>query len=289
MRHWSKAAIIALVALLPLTMAPTGGLPSRPTFAYLKLNSATSAINATCRSSASANNRCWATEINGSGDMFSYAATDAGAATGTPWRTVDRTNAAVDQVVFTAESAAVVARRAGSSSDSPFFQWQTLAGASLGYMQAVDSTNLVEIANTQPGGALNLVTTGGGPVQVNGAPITWGTYTPSVANVLNSSGGTSLASQFMRLGNVVTVSGRVLGNASAAGSYQFGVSLPVASNFTQPQQAAGAGQASGSAMPANDRACGVSADAANDRALVTSVASGAGTTDCFYSFTYVVL
>lgn len=106
-----------------------------------------------------------------------------------------------------------------------------------------------------------------------------GTYTPTLTNVQNSSSNAALSAwQYMRVGNVVTVSGAFGTNMTAANAdTSVGVSLPVASNF------AGIGDAGGvvTQFAANAVAHPTGecvADATNDRLTVawTSINTGTG-------------
>lgn len=67
-----------------------------------------------------------------------------------------------------------------------------------------------------------------------------GTYTPTLTNVTNLADSTAYACQYLRVGDVVTVSGAVAMDATAAGAVELRVSLPIASDFTSSVQAGGA-------------------------------------------------
>lgn len=66
-----------------------------------------------------------------------------------------------------------------------------------------------------------------------------GTYTPTLTNVTNIAASTATVCQWMRIGDVVTVSGSVDIDPTAAGACVLRMSLPVASNFTATSQAGG--------------------------------------------------
>lgn len=66
-----------------------------------------------------------------------------------------------------------------------------------------------------------------------------GTYTPTLTNTTNVSASTAVECQYSRVGNVVTVSGRVDTTSSATGVIELTLSLPVNSAFTQNYQAGG--------------------------------------------------
>lgn len=69
--------------------------------------------------------------------------------------------------------------------------------------------------------------------------ISSGTYTPTLTNVTNVAASTAAVCQWMRVGNVVTVSGTVQIDPTAAGNTVLNMSLPVVSNFTATTQAGG--------------------------------------------------
>ena len=130
----------------------------------------------------------------------------------------------------------------------------------------------------------------GGNVAVGGnlsaANLLSGTYTPTLDNTTNISASTAYACQYMRVGSVVTVSGKVDITATATGLIALGMTIPVASNFASNGQCGGAGvQASDSTGQAG---C-FTADSTNDRAtFYANVASTSGRT-WFFSFTYQII
>ena len=89
---------------------------------------------------------------------------------------------------------------------------------------------------------------------------TSGTYTPTGAIVTNLDSVTPSVSMWIRVGNVVTVSGSAVVDPTASGSLSFRLSLPVASNFGALTDASGNGQVFSSF---------VQGDATNDALLVT--------------------
>lgn len=73
--------------------------------------------------------------------------------------------------------------------------------------------------------------------------VDYGTYTPTLGGVMgNVASSAAFPCQWMRVGNIVTVSGRVAVTPTASTTHtQIGISLPVASTFTQTGQCAGTG------------------------------------------------
>ena len=112
-----------------------------------------------------------------------------------------------------------------------------------------------------------------------------GTYTPTFTAVANCSGITSFDSQYLRVGNVVTVSGRVgLTVTSGTTTTTVGISIPIASNFTITSQCSGTGnQTLGNVSGV------IIADSTNDRAELTFTSSSSGVAGYAYIFTYVIV
>lgn len=112
-----------------------------------------------------------------------------------------------------------------------------------------------------------------------------GTYTPTLYNTTNVDASTAYTCQYMRVGSVVTVSGRVDIDANGTGATTLGISLPVASNFTAAEQCAGTGVD----ITDNDKALWVEADPTNDRALLKTFSVGLADHAVYFTFTYSVL
>jgi hypothetical protein len=112
-----------------------------------------------------------------------------------------------------------------------------------------------------------------------------GTYTPTLTNVTNVASSTTLPCQYMRVGNVVTVSGSVQIQSTTGGTVSaLGISLPIASTFTASRQLGGFGGANNGQLTAL-----LSGDATNNRASLNVVHSTTTLFTHFFSFTYQVL
>lgn len=115
----------------------------------------------------------------------------------------------------------------------------------------------------------------------------FGIYTPTLTNVANVAGSTAFACQWQRVGNVVTVSGRIdIDPTAASVNTEIGLSIPVPSNFAS--DAACCGSASPWAI------AGVSAailgDSVNDRAVLKYLnAADVAARAWFFHFTYLVI
>lgn len=112
-----------------------------------------------------------------------------------------------------------------------------------------------------------------------------GTYTPTLTNVANLDASTAYACQYLRVGQVVTVSGKVDVDPTAGAATQLGISLPLASNFGNAQECGGAAFASGIA----GQGAAIRADATNDRAEMVWVAVDLTNQPMYFSFTYQMI
>lgn len=117
-------------------------------------------------------------------------------------------------------------------------------------------------------------------------PPPFGTYTPTLTAVANVDTATPSVCQWLRRGNVITVSGRVDIDCTAAANTltQVGMSLPVASDLTVSGQLAGGGGI-GQATYQNFLCLG---DTANNRATLQFLSNGTTSAAAFFSFTYLV-
>jgi hypothetical protein len=117
-----------------------------------------------------------------------------------------------------------------------------------------------------------------------------GTYTPTLTNSINITGSTSGVAQWMRVGNVVTVScGNINIDPTTSGGVasQVGISLPIASNFTVDVQCGGTAIGR-SNVPF--QVGQIYADTANDRAALDFVTtSDVSPEQWSFQFTYVVV
>lgn len=112
-----------------------------------------------------------------------------------------------------------------------------------------------------------------------------GTYTPTLTNVTNISASTAYACQYMRVGNVCTVSGKVDIDPTAAGAIELGMSLPIASNLAAQEQCAGTVVG----VTALDDALWVEGDATNNRAAIKCTAIGVANHSNYFTFTYLII
>jgi hypothetical protein len=117
-----------------------------------------------------------------------------------------------------------------------------------------------------------------------------GTYTPTLTNTANISSSTANLCQYMRIGNMVTVSGVVYitPTSGAAALTQLGMSLPIASAFVNDWEAlAGTFMAYlGTSTPFGGS---ITADKTNDRATFLWRTPDASPLEYAFQFTYKIL
>lgn len=114
-----------------------------------------------------------------------------------------------------------------------------------------------------------------------------GTYTPSLTNVTNIDSSTAYDAQYIRVGNVVTVSGKMTVDFTAGSSTasEIGMSLPVASAFANDEQCAG----TVASESVGNRSGVIKADTTNDRAKFLWAAGHSNSQDYYFTFTYSVV
>ncbi len=164
---------------------------------------------------------------------------------------------------------------------------QVLAGAT-------GSTSLFEI---RPAGAVLFNNNAGTSGQVltsagPSAPPTWttssssGTYTPTLTNVANITASTAYSCQYTRVGNMVTVSGKVdIDPMLTATLTDLRISLPIASALVNDNELAGTGVAGAIA----GYSASVLGDATNDAAILRFMGSDINNNSWYFTFLYRVL
>ncbi len=111
-----------------------------------------------------------------------------------------------------------------------------------------------------------------------------GTYTAVFSNIANlDATPTPTNCQYMRVGDVVTVSGMVSLDPTATGLAQVGITLPIASNFASVEQCAGTGSST------NNNQGFISAEATLNIAVLEFTSIDTGSQLFFFHFTYSVV
>jgi len=89
----------------------------------------------------------------------------------------------------------------------------------------------------------------------------------------------------MRVGSMVTVSGKVTIDPTASSATELGMSLPIASSFASEQQLGGTAADESN----NQHAVRIKADATNNRAAFVFNPSGTGSADYSFVFMYQII
>jgi len=114
-----------------------------------------------------------------------------------------------------------------------------------------------------------------------------GTYTPTLTGIANTTVFSVVGPfQYMRVGNVVTVSGAVNVTATAPGIFNLQITLPIASNLPDSYTCCGAGGSINSAENINGVA--VIGDGATNTARMLHFAAGTASNQYSLTFTYLV-
>lgn len=117
------------------------------------------------------------------------------------------------------------------------------------------------------------------------ATLSAGAYTPTLFNVANLGASTAYSCQYVRVGGVVTVSGRVdVDPIAGATLTTLGISLPIASALANTNECAGSGVSPGIA----GQCAAVLGDVANGRASLQWTSADVTNQALYFSFTYRV-
>ena len=112
-----------------------------------------------------------------------------------------------------------------------------------------------------------------------------GTYTPTLSNTTNVAASTPRLSSYMRVGEVVTVSGQLDIDPTATGTILLGISLPIASNLATAYQLGGVA----SSVAIVNECAGIEGDATNNRASLRYVAVDTSNHTMTFTFTYIII
>ena len=116
--------------------------------------------------------------------------------------------------------------------------------------------------------------------------ITSGTFTPTLTNTTNIDASTAFECQYLRIGNVVTVSGKVDVDATTSGSSTvLGMTLPFATTFGNQEECGGVGNYTALSTSGP----GIYADTTNDRALFQWLAGASSNQRIMFTLTYQVI
>lgn len=112
------------------------------------------------------------------------------------------------------------------------------------------------------------------------------TYTPTLNNTTNVAASTAFTTFYLRLGPIAVVAGKVNIDTTSTGATVLGISLPVASNFSSDEQAAGVAVLSGGA---SQESGAIYADATNDRVSLGFNAVTTSNSAWYFIFAYRII
>jgi hypothetical protein len=161
-------------------------------------------------------------------------------------------------------------------------------GAGLDFYVSSNGTTLTKAARMTETGGLEITRTAVTSPATSDGNIYSGTYTPTITSVTNVAANTAAVCQYMRVGNVVTVSGQVTIDPTAAAptNTEFRMSLPIASNFAATRQACGTffGFDLGSTQAGS-----ISASTTNDEFVFRYVANDTANRAFQFNATYLII
>lgn len=160
--------------------------------------------------------------------------------------------------------------------------------AGVTYVYSTDSTGAIKFALTEDGRIYGsaLHNNSGAVTGTTNQYIASGTYTATLTNIANLAASSGGQGQWLRVGNVVTVSIAVSVDPTlTATSTQLGISLPIASNFTGTPNCGGVMFASNIA----GQGAAIFADPINDRAQMQWISTDITAQSMYGCFTYVIL
>ena len=181
-------------------------------------------------------------------------------------------------------SAAVPSFQPGNDNDTGMFHGgSNIIGFSTGGIERleIDASGTVILAN---GLSIGRTTVTGTPAATDGNVFS-GTYTPTLTNSSGIASSAASACQYMRVGNVVTVSGQVQ-IAPTGSDFNMKMTLPIASAFTASRQASGHFSANGSYLLSGGT---IAADVAGDRFLFLGNDTTSANLFFIFTSTYQVL
>ncbi|TXH51846.1 MAG: hypothetical protein E6Q97_17350 [Desulfurellales bacterium] len=188
----------------------------------------------------------------------------------------------------TAAGSEVVFNQQGSNID---FRVEGDTDANMLFVDA--STDRVGIGTASPSEKLHVngnikcdaIDTGNGAVELEA-----GTYTPTVTDGTNVSSSTAYECQYLRVGNTVTVSGKIDITVTAAlATTDFEITLPIASNLSANGQLAGCATQHDNASSSAGNFAQIEGNATSDRALFRYYSMDSNNQTFFFTFTYRII
>ena len=149
------------------------------------------------------------------------------------------------------------------------------------YFPAININNIPSEDNTLYQTLVRDHSATGGPVRYRYDQAS--TYTPTLTNVANLDSTTAYTCQYIKMGNVVTFSGKITADpTNSLIETNIGISLPFASNISAEENCAGVGFTQG----ADYQGAVIVGDTINDRAELQFIAPVDTSIDIFFTCTY---
>ncbi len=157
-----------------------------------------------------------------------------------------------------------------------------LAGTGTRIITGTSAGQLGAISNGSDGQVMTMVS--GSPAWATPITLASGTYTPTVFSSTNVDASTTYVCQYLRVGNSVTVSGKIdVDCTTASTGFDLELTLPIASNFVNSEEAGGTG-----AYPFGTNAYGIRAKPSASRIILEGVAEFNTNTTITFQYTYQI-
>lgn len=184
-----------------------------------------------------------------------------------------------------AASFSALSSGAGATNHTGFFIFRTTSSTDSSPVDrmVLTSTGLLGIGNTSPAERLDVTGNIKASGNLSAANLLSGTYTPTITAVANVASSSVTAAAYTRVGDMVTVYGRLTITATAANTNtQFRLTLPIAVDLTVNQALAGVGASIEAGTYGNG--VGITGDSTNDQADFRM--RPVNTTSTAYSYTF---
>jgi hypothetical protein len=169
--------------------------------------------------------------------------------------------------------------------DTKFAQYGNAAPTNGQLLIGHTSNGTFETGTITSTGSSITVTNGAGTINLETSlTLAAGTYTPTLTGVTNIGASTAYQCQYLRVGNTVTVSGKVDIDPTATGATELGLSLPIASGVSNDYTIGGAANSGAAAA----ESAAISGDSGNSRAAIKFIAVDISNKSYFFTFTYTI-
>jgi hypothetical protein len=181
----------------------------------------------------------------------------------------------------------------GSDSVVTSFYQESISGTVYGNSMQMGASGDIQFWNYNSGWnkQLSIAITGAATFSstlgINGVSdnIKSGTYTPTLSSIYNVASSTAFVCQYMRVGNVVTVSGVINVTATATNTWtRISMTLPISSNFDFSYRAGGGGGAN-----STNNVCVILAGASTSVVYLDAYPNSTNSLSYYFSYTYQII